>query len=137
MPEMPRQAISAPIFAVVAFFIVVILVVLAAIAGLSIFLPPRGHALNASVSQVGGSSGGLYNNMTCANSSNCITYVVQNGDTLWAIGQKFNVPWQEIAAINKIPSPYYVYVGEKLLIPLASNETSTSTTTATTISSQS
>jgi LysM repeat protein len=49
-----------------------------------------------------------------------VIYIVQSGDTLYLIGQRFGVSWQSIAAANAIHSPYLIYVGEKLLIPGAS-----------------
>ncbi|MHB1907422.1 MAG: LysM peptidoglycan-binding domain-containing protein [Nitrososphaerales archaeon] len=47
-------------------------------------------------------------------------YKVQSGDTLSLIGSRFNVAWQNIASVNHIYSPYYIYVGEVLQIPLSS-----------------
>lgn len=49
------------------------------------------------------------------------TYSVMSGDTLSSIGLKFNVSWSSIASLNGIPSPYTIYVGEALLIPLSSS----------------
>jgi TolB protein len=45
------------------------------------------------------------------------SYVVQPGDYLFAIGLKFGVHWQGIAAENKIPPPYTIYPGQVLKIP--------------------
>ncbi len=47
-------------------------------------------------------------------------YKVQSGDYLSLLGQRFQVPWQSIASQNGISSPYIVYVGESLTIPLSS-----------------
>lgn len=47
-------------------------------------------------------------------------YKVQSGDYLSLIGQRFQVPWQSIASQSGIPSPYIIYVGESLAIPLSS-----------------
>lgn len=47
------------------------------------------------------------------------TYVVQRGDTLFSIGQRFGVPWQTIAAVNNIHPPYTIYTGQRLAIPCA------------------
>ncbi len=45
------------------------------------------------------------------------TYVVQPGDTLYAIGNRYGVSWQSIAQANGISYPYTIYVGEQLTIP--------------------
>lgn len=45
------------------------------------------------------------------------TYVVQHGDTLIRIGQRFGVPWGDIAWHNGLPYPYHIYVGQVLRIP--------------------
>ena len=48
--------------------------------------------------------------------SDNIYYIVKKGDTLWDIGIKHGVPWQEIATLNNIKSPYTIYPGQKLLV---------------------
>lgn len=53
------------------------------------------------------------------------TYTVQPGDYLYLIGLKFGVTWQSIASANGISSPYYIYVGEVLVIPTQSSSSST------------
>ncbi len=47
------------------------------------------------------------------------TYVVQAGDTLAGIGARFGVPWETIAAANKIADAAVLQVGQVLTIPLA------------------
>lgn len=44
------------------------------------------------------------------------TYTVQSGDTLYKIGIKFGIPWQNIALWNNIQSPYYLTVGQVLTL---------------------
>jgi LysM repeat protein len=44
-------------------------------------------------------------------------YVVQKGDTLGKIGQKFGVQWKEIATLNQIKNVNLIRVGQKLKIP--------------------
>lgn len=44
-------------------------------------------------------------------------YTVKSGDNLWAIGQKFGVPYMEIAKANSIASPYVIRPGQVLTIP--------------------
>ena len=47
------------------------------------------------------------------------TYVVQPGDALSLIGQKFGIPWQLIAQANNILPPNYVITpGQTLIIPV-------------------
>ena len=47
-------------------------------------------------------------------------YTVASGDTLYTIGQKFNIDWKEIADANKLSEPYDLKVGQELIIPQAS-----------------
>ncbi|MHB9144305.1 MAG: LysM peptidoglycan-binding domain-containing protein [Symbiobacteriia bacterium] len=47
-----------------------------------------------------------------------IRYTVKPGDTLWLIGQRYGVPWQELARINRIMDPMNLMVGTTLLIPV-------------------
>lgn len=47
---------------------------------------------------------------------NPITYTVQSGDTLSAIGQRFGKDYHEIAAKNGITNPDYIQVGQVLKI---------------------
>ncbi|MEA4884079.1 MAG: glycosyl hydrolase family 18 protein [Clostridia bacterium] len=44
-------------------------------------------------------------------------YTVQNGDTLWLVGQKFKQNYRAIAMANAIEPPYLVYPGQVLHIP--------------------
>lgn len=44
-------------------------------------------------------------------------YVVQKGDTLSKIGQKFGVQWKDIASLNQIKNVNLIRVGQKLKIP--------------------
>ena len=41
-------------------------------------------------------------------------YVVQEGDTLHLISFRTGISYQKLASWNRIPSPYRIYVGEKL-----------------------
>jgi spore germination protein len=47
-------------------------------------------------------------------------YYVQPGDSLWSIGQKTGVPYQQIASVNNISLNQQLYVGFRLYIPQAS-----------------
>ncbi len=48
---------------------------------------------------------------------NPTTYVVQYGDTLVSIAQRFNVSLSALAQANGIANPNYIYVGQVLTIP--------------------
>lgn len=53
-------------------------------------------------------------------------YTVKAGDSLWKIGQKFGIPYLDIAKINNIPSPYVIRPGQVLKLkkkdePIISN----------------
>ncbi|MBW2988269.1 hypothetical protein DRJ48_03210 [Candidatus Woesearchaeota archaeon] len=50
------------------------------------------------------------------------TYVVQPGDTLSAIGARFNVDYRLIAELNGISDPNQIYVGQELRIPTVNGE---------------
>lgn len=45
------------------------------------------------------------------------TYVVQAGDTLYRIGQLYNISWVQIAEANGLVNPNQIYVGQALKIP--------------------
>lgn len=47
------------------------------------------------------------------------TYTVHAGDTLWAIGKKYGIPWKNIASVNNIKNPNLIYPGTVLKIPTA------------------
>jgi len=46
------------------------------------------------------------------------THVVQPGDTLWHIAQRYGVTVSQILAVNNIPNPNRINVGQVILIPL-------------------
>lgn len=60
------------------------------------------------------------------NKSSGQTYKVESGDTLFAIGQKFDVDWHEIAKVNNLAEPYNLKVGQELVIPASSTTSSSS-----------
>jgi len=44
-------------------------------------------------------------------------YVVQNGDTLGVIAERFNVPLADLMAINQLTDPNVLHIGQALIIP--------------------
>lgn len=44
-------------------------------------------------------------------------YIVQEGDTLWDIAQRFGVPWEDLARVNEITDPGQLSAGDELVIP--------------------
>jgi murein DD-endopeptidase MepM/ murein hydrolase activator NlpD len=44
-------------------------------------------------------------------------YIVQEGDTLWDIAQRFGVPWEDLARVNDITDPGQLSAGDELVIP--------------------
>jgi LysM repeat protein len=46
-----------------------------------------------------------------------IIYFIQPEDTLWKIGKKFNVPIEQLAKVNCIPSQEQMLAGQQILIP--------------------
>jgi spore germination protein len=44
-------------------------------------------------------------------------YMVQSGDSLWKIAQKFGVSMEALANINNLGPNAYLQVGQKLNIP--------------------
>ncbi|MGM0878400.1 MAG: LysM peptidoglycan-binding domain-containing protein [Bacillota bacterium] len=62
------------------------------------------------------------------------TYSVISGDTLWKVAQKFGVTTQTIVDVNKLDPTKYLYVGQKLIIPVASQPVQPTTITYSVIS---
>lgn len=46
------------------------------------------------------------------------TYVVLAGDTLSGIALKLGVSWEDLARVNNLHSPYRIFIGQHLLIPV-------------------
>ncbi|MFN2266219.1 MAG: LysM peptidoglycan-binding domain-containing M23 family metallopeptidase [Anaerolineales bacterium] len=44
-------------------------------------------------------------------------YIVQEGDTLWDIAQRFGIPWEELARENGIIDPGQLSAGDEIIIP--------------------
>ncbi len=46
-------------------------------------------------------------------------YIVQKGDTVYAIGRRFGLPPKEIIRVNQLPPPHHLEVGQRLRLPVA------------------
>lgn len=44
-------------------------------------------------------------------------YVVQAGDTLWAIARKYKLTWEKLQEVNKLTNPNLIFPGQRILIP--------------------
>lgn len=47
-----------------------------------------------------------------------IRYTVNPGDVLWKIAERYGITVRKIIDINNLQSPYYIYIGQTLLIPV-------------------
>lgn len=56
-------------------------------------------------------------------------YIVKKGDTLSRIGSQYNINWRDIANLNNITSPYIIYIGQTLKIPVSGTVSTTKTYT--------
>jgi 2',3'-cyclic-nucleotide 2'-phosphodiesterase/3'-nucleotidase len=45
------------------------------------------------------------------------TYVVQTGDSLWGIAQKYGLTWEELDKINDLENPRLILPGQTILVP--------------------
>src|SRR5690606_32681019 len=43
-------------------------------------------------------------------------YIVQRGDTLWAISREYGVTWQQLAEWNRISNPHLIFPGQRIEI---------------------
>jgi surface antigen len=66
---------------------------------------------------------------TCAQGDQ--TYTVVSGDTLSAIGRRYNQDWQKLASYNKLSNPHLIFINQRICIPGSSEASSGSTTTTT------
>jgi len=55
-----------------------------------------------------------------SNITGTISYTVRAGDYLFLVGERFSVPWQQIALANNITAPYTIYPNQTLIIPAQS-----------------
>lgn len=55
---------------------------------------------------------------TAVSTAEAVTYVVQPGDSLSGIAEKFDVPVEELMRANGITNPDFLRVGQELIIPV-------------------
>lgn len=65
------------------------------------------------------------NSGNTGNASNYIRYIIQKGDTLSEIAQRYNTTVNELVRLNNIQNPNMIYSNEILLIPTKNNSIST------------
>ena len=53
--------------------------------------------------------------------SDALVHVVQAGDTLFSIAWRYGTTVSELARLNNIANPWYIYVGQQLVIPSKEN----------------
>lgn len=57
-------------------------------------------------------------------------YRVQGGDTLYAIAFRYGLDYRGVAAANRIPAPYTIYIGQEIVLREASPITETTAQTS-------
>ncbi|WP_346934588.1 LysM peptidoglycan-binding domain-containing protein [Clostridium sp.] len=57
-------------------------------------------------------------------------YIVQSGDTLSGIAEKYSTTYQVLASINGISNPNLIYPGQKIILPLSGSSTGGSTSSS-------
>ena len=61
-------------------------------------------------------------NSTAVRAAGETTYVVQPGDTLWRLAQRFGTSVDELVKLNDIRNPDLIFVGQVLLLPTPTGE---------------
>jgi len=69
-----------------------------------------------------GGTGGLANATTPAVAAGKQTHAVRAGETLWTIAARFQIPWQDIAAVNGLGEYDLLQVGQNLKLPASLDE---------------
>ncbi len=52
------------------------------------------------------------------NNMNCLIHVIQEGDTLYSLGRRFNIPLSALFKANPYVDVYNLQIGEELCIPV-------------------
>lgn len=48
---------------------------------------------------------------------NFITYIIQNGDTIYSLANKYNLNYEQLLNLNGLDKEEYIYPGEKIMVP--------------------
>jgi LysM repeat protein len=56
---------------------------------------------------------------------NCMIYVIKQGDTLYSISRKYNVPLALIIRVNPYVDIYNLQIGDELCLPFINSGTET------------
>lgn len=67
---------------------------------------------------VTGAAGETAPRSSAATSGGVVSYVVQRGDTLYAIARRFNVPVRRVIELNGFDPPYTLLVGQRVRVPV-------------------
>jgi LysM repeat protein len=46
------------------------------------------------------------------------TYIVEPGDNLWAIAEKYNMTWEELNEFNNLENPRMIRAGQEIVVPM-------------------
>lgn len=52
----------------------------------------------------------------CDNTAPILLYIVQPGDSIWKISKKYRMDPELIKKVNRLPEPYIIYPGQKIII---------------------
>lgn len=50
-----------------------------------------------------------------------VVYTVKKGDMLWKIAEQYGTNWKALAEYNKIENPHFLWIGQKIKIPVEKN----------------
>lgn len=50
------------------------------------------------------------------------THIVQRGDTLQVIAQRYGLDWRTLARVNNIANPHLIYAGQALIVPVTGGQ---------------
>ncbi|MEQ9329314.1 MAG: M23 family metallopeptidase [Rhodospirillales bacterium] len=67
---------------------------------------------------VTGAAGETAPRSAASTSGGVVSYVVQRGDTLYAIARRFNVPLRRVIELNDFDPPYTLLVGQRVRVPV-------------------
>lgn len=60
--------------------------------------------------------GAGWNNRLTGSVSSDEIYIIKSGDTLSHIGQRYGIPWRQLAKTNNLSNPHLIHVGQRIII---------------------